>query len=136
VGVVDDLWATVGTANLDGSSLTYVNELEGFFDTEFHRNMEMNVILPGLDKDSSKYIGKLRNSLWMEHLGIEGSYPIKKPKEGWLKTWQEVSQKNLKSLNRTKPYLTGHILPYSAEESVEDQLKDLKIETNDWDILD
>jgi len=136
VGVVDDLWATVGTANLDGSSLTYVNELEGFFDTEFHRNMEMNVILPGLDKDSSKYIGKLRNSLWREHLGIEGSSPIEKPKEGWLKIWQEVAEQNLKSLNRPKPYLTGHALPYSAEESVEDQLKDLKIEIRDWDVLD
>jgi hypothetical protein len=38
-------WATLGTANLYNSSLTYVNELEGFFDMEFHRNMEVNVIL-------------------------------------------------------------------------------------------
>lgn len=136
VGVVDDLWATVGTANLDGSSLTYVNELEGFFDTKFHRNMEINVILPGLDKDSSNYIGKLRNSLWTEHLGIKGSSSLEKPREGWLKIWQEVAEQNLKSLNLPKPFITGHVLPYSPENSVEDQLKDLKIEIRDWDVLD
>lgn len=135
VGVVDDLWATVGTANLDGSSLTYVNELEGFFDTKFHRNMEMNVILPGLEKDSSNFIAKLRNSLWEEHLGIEGN-SLEKPREGWLKIWQEVAEQNLKLLNQPKPCLTGHILPYSSENSVEDQLKDLKIEIRDWNILD
>lgn len=134
--IVDDVWATVGTANLDGSSLTYVNELEGLFDMEFHRNMEMNVILHGLDKNSSEKIVKLRNSLWSEHLGgKEGSYRDKH-EEGWLKTWQETAKKNLKSLNQTKPYLTGHILPYSMEESVEDQLRDLKIDISDWNILD
>ena len=45
--VVDDIWATVGTANLDGTSLTHVNELEGFFDSKFHRSMEINVMIFG-----------------------------------------------------------------------------------------
>ncbi len=58
VAVVDDLWATVGTANLDGSSLTHVNELKGFFDAKFHRNMEMNVIIPPIQNNPT-YCPKL-----------------------------------------------------------------------------
>ncbi len=135
VAVVDDIWATVGTANLDGSSLTHVNELEGFFDLEFHRNMEMNVILPGADKGAGDEIVKLRDSLWKEHLGIKEP-KLEKPGKGWLKLWQEVAEKNLKSLKQSAPLMTGQILPYSSEESVEDQLNDLGIKTSTWNVLD
>lgn len=132
VAIVDDIWATVGTANLDGSSLTYVNELEGVFDMEFHRNMEMNAIL---HQNSGEEIVKLRNTLWGEHLGTEDA-PITGADNSWLKLWQKVANKNLKSLKQSKPYLNGQILPYSSEDSVEDQLKGLNLETRDWDILD
>ena len=135
VAVVDDIWATVGTANLDGSSLTHVNELEGFFDLEFHRNMEMNVILPGVDRYASDEIVKLRDSLWREHLGIK-EQKLKKTGKGWLKLWQEVAEQNLKSLKQSHPHMTGQILPYSSEESVEDQLNDLGIKNGAWDVLD
>ena len=56
MAVVDDLWATVGTANLDGSSLTHVNELKGFFDAKFHRNMEMNVIVPPVQNNPTIWL--------------------------------------------------------------------------------
>ncbi|MDO5834925.1 MAG: phosphatidylserine/phosphatidylglycerophosphate/cardiolipin synthase family protein [Methanobacterium sp.] len=131
VAVVDDIWATVGTANLDGSSLTYVNELEGVFDMEFHRNMEMNAIL---HRNSSEEILKLRSNLWGEHLGKD--VPITRMDNSWLKLWQKVAKNNIKSLKHSKPYLNGHILPYSSEESVEDQLKNFNLETRDWNILD
>lgn len=133
VAVVDDVWATGGTANLDGSSLTHVNELEGFFDMEFHRNMEMNVILPGVDARDE--IVKLRDSLWREHLGIK-EQDLEKPRKGWLKLWQEIAEQNLKSLKQSHPYMTGQILPYSSEESVEGQLNDLGIKTSAWEVLD
>lgn len=134
VAVVDDLWATVGTANLDGSALTHVNELKGFFDAKFHRNMEMNVIIPDVDNNSTGEVEKLRNALWKEHLGI-GDIPIKQPNSGWLETWQKTAHQNIKTLKRNKPYLNGQILPYSQENTVESQLDDLNIDTTGWNLL-
>jgi phosphatidylserine/phosphatidylglycerophosphate/cardiolipin synthase-like enzyme len=136
VALVDDLWATVGTANLDGASLTHVNELEGFFDAKFQRSMEMNVIIPELGKKSNSEVEKLRNSLWKEHLGISDISPSKRPPGGWLDTWQKTAYENMKSLNHKKPHLNGQILPYSTEKSVESQLKDLGIQTKGWLLLE
>ena len=132
MAVVDDIWATVGTANLDGSSLTHVNELKGFFDAKFQRNMEMNVIIPKMDYTPNSTVKKLRKALWKEHLGIDY---IKQPKSGWLEIWQKTAHQNIKSLNKFKPYLNGQILPYSQEKNVESQLKDLKINTTGWNLL-
>ena len=136
VALVDDLWATVGTANLDGASLTHVNELEGFFDAKFQRSMEMNVIFPELGKKSNGEVEKLRNSLWKEHLGINDISHSQRPPGGWLDSWQKTAYENMKSLNHKKPHLNGQILPYSTEKSVESQLKDLGIQTKGWMLLE
>jgi phosphatidylserine/phosphatidylglycerophosphate/cardiolipin synthase-like enzyme len=133
MAVVDDIWATVGTANLDGSSLTHVNELKGFFDAKFQRNMEMNVIIPKLDYNPNSTVEILRKTLWKEHLGIDH---IKRPKSGWLEIWQKIALQNIESLNKNKPYLNGQILPYSKEKYVESQLEDLKINTKRWCLLE
>ncbi|MDD1763922.1 MAG: phosphatidylserine/phosphatidylglycerophosphate/cardiolipin synthase family protein, partial [Methanobacteriaceae archaeon] len=135
VAIVDDLWATVGTANLDGSSLTHVNELKGFYDAKFQRNMEMNVIIPEMGKKSNDEVEKLRSSLWKEHLGIDNISFTKRPPGGWLDIWQKTAYKNMKSLNHKKPHLNGQILPYSSEKSVESQLKELGIQTKGWMLL-
>ena len=134
VAVVDDMWATIGTANLDGSSLTHVNELEGFFDVKFHRNMEMNVIIP----EEESIFGeaeKIRKTLWKEHLGI-GYSSIKNLNSSWLEIWQKTAQNNIKSLNNKSPYLNSHILPYSPEKTVKNQLEDMNIDTRGWNLLD
>jgi phosphatidylserine/phosphatidylglycerophosphate/cardiolipin synthase-like enzyme len=135
VAIVDDLWATVGTANLDGSSLTHVNELKGFYDAKFQRNMEMNVIIPEMGKKSNGEVEKLRISLWKEHLGIDNISFTKRPPGGWLDIWQKTAYKNMKSLNHKKPHLNGQILPYSSEKSVESQLKELGIQNKGWMLL-
>ena len=132
--VVDDIWATVGTANLDGTSLTHVNELKGFFDSKFHRSMEINVMILD-DKSSKNAIESFRNSLWNEHLGY-GKTSLNQPINGWLELWQKTAQDNIRSLNQKKPYINGQILPYSPEKSVKDQLDDININTEDWNVLD
>ena len=132
MAVVDDIWATAGTANLDGSSLTHVKELGGFFDTKFYRNIEMNVIIPP-DNNQKGTIKKMRNTLWEEHLGNDY---IKQPKGGWLEIWQKTANQNIKSLNKYKPYLNGQILPYSQEKNVKSQLDDLKIDSRGWNLLE
>ena len=134
VALVDDMWATIGTANLDGSSLTHVNELEGFFDVKFHRNMEMNVIVPEEESISGE-AEKIRKTLWKEHLGI-GYSSIKNLNSNWLEIWQKTAQNNIKSLNNNKPYLNSQILPYSPEKTVKNQLEDMDIDTRGWNLLD
>jgi phosphatidylserine/phosphatidylglycerophosphate/cardiolipin synthase-like enzyme len=135
LAVVDDLWATLGTANLDGSSLTHVNELKGFFDRKFHRNMEINVLIPELGKNADSEVENIRNTLWQEHLGIDISN-IQIPPKGWLEIWQETARQNIKSLNQKKPSIKGQILPYSTETSARNQLEDLKIKTEEWEVLE
>jgi hypothetical protein len=124
----------VGTANLDGTSLTHVNELEGFFDSKFHRSMEINVLI--FDNNSSKSgVENFRNLLWKEHLGYGKTF-LNQPINGWLELWQKTAQDNIRSLNLKKPHITGQILPYSPEKSVKDQLHDININTEGWNILD
>ncbi|QUH22683.1 hypothetical protein HYG87_02295 [Methanobacterium alkalithermotolerans] len=134
VGIVDDRWATVGTANLDGSSLTYVNELEGLVDTTFHRNMELNAIIPDRDKKTGEVL-KLRKALWSEHLGIEKDL-LKKEDNGWLGLWQKRAKENIRSISKKKPHFKGQLLPYSFELTAQSQLKDMGVKLNDEDVLE
>jgi phosphatidylserine/phosphatidylglycerophosphate/cardiolipin synthase-like enzyme len=134
LAIVDDLWATIGTANLDGTSLTHVNEIKGFFDAKFQRSMEINVMIPELGNNSSDENKKLRKNLWSEHLGSD--CPNNRPNTGWLGLWQSKALQNIESLNKKEPCLKCQILPYSPEKDVEKQLEDLKISTDRWNVLD
>ena len=133
MAVIDDIWATLGTANIDGSSLTHVNEIKGFFDSKLHRNMEINVIIPVLDNKKIDDVKMLRTNLWKEHLGTN---QIDKPDDGWLEYWKEIAIQNINSLQKTKPQLKGQILPYSHQKDIKKQLEDLNIDTTGWNILE
>ena len=133
LAIVDDIWATIGTANLDGTSLTHVNELKGFFNAKFQRSMEINVMIPEMDSNSFDDVKNLRQNLWKEHLGIDT--PINNSDNRCLELWQEIAYQNIKSLNKKAPYLQCQILPYSKEKDVQKQLQDLNINTDGWNIL-
>jgi phosphatidylserine/phosphatidylglycerophosphate/cardiolipin synthase-like enzyme len=133
LAIIDDIWATLGTANIDGSSLTHVNELKGFFDNKFHRNMEINVKIPILENRKIDDVKMLRINLWKEHLGDN---LIDKPDNGWLEYWKEIAIQNINSLKRTKPELKSQILPYSPEKDIKKQLEDFNIDTTGWNILE
>ncbi len=126
VAIIDDLWATIGTANLDGSSLTQV-ELEGFLDIKLNRNMEINVLIPELNNNSTDVVKGFRNSLWEGHLGKTGMYQNKRSEEGWLVNWQKIANENMNLLKQYPTHLKSRILPYSTSDSIEDQLIDLDI---------
>ena len=58
------------------------------------------------------------------------------PEHGWLEIWQKRAQENIKSLNNKNPTnLNCQILPYSQENETEDQLNDLDLDTDGWNIL-
>ena len=64
VGIVDDKWATVGSANLDYASMD--------------RAIEVNANLLGDadPEDPSDIVSILRRKLWAEHLGFFNSYQL------------------------------------------------------------
>lgn len=95
--VIDDGWASLGTANMDGFSLHGAAE----FGLPSSRNIETNlVVLDGIaGQPSTGLVAALRRRLWSEHLGqpeagVEASGP-----NGFLELWGRVAQENVNALN-------------------------------------
>jgi len=124
VAIVDDIWATIGTANLDGSSLSIAEEFGSSEISENHRNMEMNAIMFDMNSPQSGYIENFRKILWGEHLGMDITNR-ERPLEGWLDLWKEKGITNLSQLEKEEISLNGGILPYSTKKNVKEQIKDL-----------
>jgi phosphatidylserine/phosphatidylglycerophosphate/cardiolipin synthase-like enzyme len=68
VCVIDDVWATVGSDNLNRRSWTHDSELScAVIDSELDERMPLDP--GGLGDGSRKFARELRLSLWSEHLG-------------------------------------------------------------------
>lgn len=124
VAIVDDVWATVGTSNLDGSSLSSSEEFGSSEISQNHRNMEMNAIMFDLDSPKKGNIENFRKILWSEHLGMD-IINLERPQEGWLGLWKDKGFENIIELEREEIILHGGILPYSTKNNPEEQIKDL-----------
>jgi phosphatidylserine/phosphatidylglycerophosphate/cardiolipin synthase-like enzyme len=105
VAVVDNAWATVGSANLDGLSLDSMllwDKLNAFLDTDLFRQqraIEVNGCFLNSDGDSP-VIDLMRRKLWAEQLGFSkarGQPDIDepllalaaRPAGGWLSLWNQ-----------------------------------------------
>jgi phosphatidylserine/phosphatidylglycerophosphate/cardiolipin synthase-like enzyme/uncharacterized membrane protein YbhN (UPF0104 family) len=125
---VDDVWATAGSANLDGVSLhSYGDDFTGVGRRVFRhtRNFDVNVVIEGASA------GQLRSRLWSEHLGCASS-GLERPAEGWLPRWRAHAAVNIAALNaaQTKdagPVMRGFVLPYSTESTPARQLADIGV---------
>jgi phosphatidylserine/phosphatidylglycerophosphate/cardiolipin synthase-like enzyme len=110
--VVDNQWATIGSANLDGLSLDSMllwdklNGLLGFDLFRQQRAIEVNGCFINSD-GASPVVDKLRRKLWAEHLGfmksagvpdIDASELATRPAGGWLSLWNERAAANLQRL--------------------------------------
>jgi phosphatidylserine/phosphatidylglycerophosphate/cardiolipin synthase-like enzyme len=124
VAIVDDIWATIGTSNLDGSSLSYAEEFGSSELSGNHRNMEMNAIMYDMDFPQSGNIENFRKILWSEHLGMDITN-LKRPQEGWLDLWKDKGYENINQLEKEEIILHGGILPYSTKNNPKEQIKDL-----------
>ncbi len=92
VAVVDDAWATVGTANLDGVSLdSYGDDFSlGLLRRVFRpvRNVDLNLaFLPDASGTSETAVA-LRRTLWARHLGMAPDSLAERPDGGWLPLWR------------------------------------------------
>jgi phosphatidylserine/phosphatidylglycerophosphate/cardiolipin synthase-like enzyme len=123
--IVDDSWATIGSANLDGLSLDYNLLLSPLvFGETTACELNLNVIPPSPGA-VTKFAELMRHRLWSEHLGIidtegklnpEDDLLKHPPSHDWLKLWREKARIALEHVkNATRADLPGFVLEYPKE---------------------
>ncbi|MGC9517672.1 MAG: phospholipase D-like domain-containing protein [Methanomicrobiales archaeon] len=133
VSMADDRWATIGTANLDGSSLSGAEEFKQVTNPEMNLNMEINALILDSDDPANGNIKNFREELWGEHLGLTNT---KKPEGGWLELWKDIAFKNVELLKKEKPSMIGNVLPYTPERTALNKLKSLGILNDNIKVMD
>ncbi len=140
VGIVNDQWATIGSANLDGVSLFQGQHI--IPPLSIHkRATEVNaVIYNGVDgMPPSSVPGELRRQLWAEHLGYSSPTDpalMTAPAEGWLRLWSDRAAAKLSGLMATPP--TGHasrILEWRNEPVMSDHLRALGVNPSLFNVV-
>lgn len=133
VSIADDKWATIGTANLDGSSLSGAEEFKHVSNPQMNLNMEANALILDLDEQSTGNIKKFREELWGEHLGLSS---MKKPEDGWLNLWNEIALNNVELLKKEIPSMKGNILPYTPARKAVNKIQSLEIYNENIKVMD
>ncbi|GAC1659138.1 MAG: hypothetical protein NVS4B3_27070 [Gemmatimonadaceae bacterium] len=135
--LVDDLWATVGTANLDGVSLySYGDDFDSPLARRLFRhvrNFDLNLVVDerGEAHPALHHVSDLRRLLWQEHLGQPDDAPATRPSSGWLAVWHQRAAHNISALNAGAhpggpcPSLYSFALPYSVRPTPAAQLHDI-----------
>jgi phosphatidylserine/phosphatidylglycerophosphate/cardiolipin synthase-like enzyme len=108
VAIIDDQWATVGTANLDDHSLT-----PGFIEINAAMYDQAGNTRSGVD------VASFRRTLWGEHLQLDAAALATMPPGGWLALWNQAAAQNVARLKASPPAMHGTVLPYSPAFSVE-----------------
>lgn len=138
VVAVDDRWATVGSANLDGVSLhSYGDDFTGPVARRVFRNVrsfDVNVIVrePAYTEWCPGTIASLRTRLWSEHLGMSIDSLVRRPAGGWLPLWRARAAANIAALaagasSGDAARMRGLVLPYSTQPTPATQLTDLGV---------
>lgn len=144
VVTVDDEWATVGSANLDGVSLlSYGDDFAGPLARRIFRrvrNFDVNVTVrdgaEGAPRTGS--VADLRMRLWGEHLGVPSAELDARPRGGWLPVWRDRAARNVAALDAVAlaggggsagapPAMNGFVLPYSVCSTPAEQLADVGV---------
>jgi phosphatidylserine/phosphatidylglycerophosphate/cardiolipin synthase-like enzyme len=129
--IVDDLWASSGSANLDGVSLhSYGDDFKGSVARRVFRevrNFDVNVVVR--DDHGPGTVAGLRARLWAEHLALPAESVERRPPEGWLPLWRERAAANVAALARPggADAMRGFVLPYSVQRTPALQLADLGV---------
>lgn len=133
--LVDDTWAMVGSANLDGVSLdSYGDDFAGPLARRLFRkirNFDVDAIVrDGIDGiPANGFVAGLRSRLWAEHLGMNRGATMQRPAAGWLSLWKKRARLNVMALdlNDTRHRFRGLVLPHSMKPTPEKQWADLGI---------
>lgn len=121
--LVDNSWATIGSANLDGGSLDFVQYLH-FLQKGDVRESELNfTILNGIEQQpQTPAVDLLRRRLWAEHLGYRTADGkpdadavdlATAPADGWIGLWSRLAEQKRLALaaNPAVPH-SVRILPW------------------------
>jgi phosphatidylserine/phosphatidylglycerophosphate/cardiolipin synthase-like enzyme len=135
VVIIDDEWAMVGSANLDGASLdSYGDDFSGRLGRRVFRdvrNFDVSIVFTSeASARKPNPIRELRERLWMEHLGDE-SFRAMESKAN-VAEWKALAALNVAALNAgaasNRSALSGtFILPYSSYGRPRAQLEDAGI---------
>jgi phosphatidylserine/phosphatidylglycerophosphate/cardiolipin synthase-like enzyme len=117
--LIDNRWATVGSANLDGASLDYIQYARAFFDSDV-RNTEANLVVFEDTGTIVSAVDALRRKLWAEHLGFTNPADPElndAPGKDWVAKWRERAAAKLTALkadfNSVHP---AHIFEWPADD--------------------
>jgi len=100
--IIDNRWATVGSANLDGASLDSIQYARSIFGGDV-RNTEGNLVVFEESQPARSAVDALRRRLWSEHLGIDDQASTKlddAPDKNWLDVWRATAQRKLDGLKQ------------------------------------
>jgi phosphatidylserine/phosphatidylglycerophosphate/cardiolipin synthase-like enzyme len=111
VGIVDDKWITIGSANLDGVSLYVSQHLISPVtrnDILEEQAIELNMsVFNGVDGgNNSDFPEQMRKQLWVEHLGYSSASDpalAAPPSGGWLDLWKTRAAAKLAGLSSSTP---------------------------------
>lgn len=137
VAIVDNVWATVGSANLDMVSLKNSDYLSRVIedvllklvDFSKQRGSEANAVMyQGIDGQpaTTDVVGRLLRRLWSEHLGfLDGSGDpnpsapelAARPAKGWLDLWNQRANDKINGLQASPGApVTARILPFPHDD--------------------
>lgn len=137
VVIIDDEWAMVGSANLDGASLDfYGDDFSGRLPRRVFRdvrNFDVSLVFRGRKSARGPNpIRALRERLWTEHLGHESFTAAERVTGERLTEWKALASRNVAALNARaqsdRVALSGSfILPYSPSACPRAQLADVGV---------
>jgi len=160
VAIIDDLWATVGSANTDGTSMnhTQVFDVSATFLQQGRptqhanpnmpiqpwRAVELNIAIYNdiAGQPATSIIGDLRRRLWTEHLGYASPTDAAimiSPEDGksLLDMWDARSSEKLNGLKLTAHnILPQRILPWASPKNAIDNLSTLGIDVTKLNVID
>jgi phosphatidylserine/phosphatidylglycerophosphate/cardiolipin synthase-like enzyme len=133
--IVDDEWATMGSANVDGVSLhSYGDDFASRLGQRVFRhvrNFDVNLVIAGDGRARSAAIASLRTTLWSEHLGGWPAALADSPHGGWLAHWRQCAAENVALLNHSlaaaEHSSRSFVLPYSLSSRPLCQLDDVGV---------
>jgi PLD-like domain len=133
VGIVDNQWATIGSANLDGLSLDsmLIQDFLSKFGMRESRAVETNALIFNDAEHPTEAVDLLRRRLWAEQLGFgppagppDAGDPrlllSRVPANGWLQLWIDRAEEKRLALVNTPAQSQaglGHVLPWPTENS-------------------